>query len=280
MDTDCSPFFLKVGDQVDIERADEWVIGVVMEFDNEKGVKIERPNSFIYDHRQSEWIFCRIITNNSCQDKTDGMEIQHSRLRKLNTFTPKHYYDEGQCILYPDKRYVAHCAICNIKICTLCAAVNIILPLSELNDMQQPQDIISEDSDDDSSISFDEDGKIERNGRLRYHCKKCEFSRRYNELFTVIKFMYDSIFPDAKVMEISIIYLITDFAKYYDVKCYKQIKKKEWRYDCAEQITLEKNDTDYDSDEDSDISLGETVELEGGKIGTIRFIGPVNFAKG
>eukprot|EP01083_Nonionella_stella_P266704 901844_1 len=36
----------------------------------------------------------------------------------------------------------------------------------------------------------------------------------------------------------------------------------------------------YDSDDDNYTALGETIELRSGKIGTIRFIGPVHFAKG
>ena len=46
---------------------------------------------------------------------------------------------------------------------------------------------------------------------------------------------------------------------------------------------MNNNDTDsdnYDSDDDNDAALGETIELRSGKIGTIRFIGPVHFAKG
>ena len=36
----------------------------------------------------------------------------------------------------------------------------------------------------------------------------------------------------------------------------------------------------YDSDDDNYQALGETIELRSGKRGTIRFIGPVQFAKG
>lgn len=40
------------------------------------------------------------------------------------------------------------------------------------------------------------------------------------------------------------------------------------------------DDSDYDSDDDNYSALGETVELRSGKVGTIRFIGPVHFATG
>jgi len=43
---------------------------------------------------------------------------------------------------------------------------------------------------------------------------------------------------------------------------------------------VEEDSDNYDSDDDNYTALGETIELRSGKIGTIRFIGPVHFAKG
>ena len=44
--------------------------------------------------------------------------------------------------------------------------------------------------------------------------------------------------------------------------------------------TIDEDSDNYDSDDDNYTALGETIELRSGKIGTIRFIGPVHFAKG
>eukprot|EP01084_Bolivina_argentea_P318450 552259_1 len=44
--------------------------------------------------------------------------------------------------------------------------------------------------------------------------------------------------------------------------------------------TVDDDSDNYDSDDDNYTALGETIELRSGKIGTIRFIGPVHFGKG
>ena len=121
-------------------------------------------------------------------------EIQHKILRKLNTFTPKH--DNNNCQYIRSGSYDSKiCANCQSKICAECFAVNV--------------------------VRMGMDNKME----IRYHCKQCEYSRRYNELFTVIKFMYDSILQ-TDICEVNIIRLITDYAKYYKFECYKEVGDK------------------------------------------------------
>lgn len=271
-------FIIKIGDKLDINRDGKWIIGKVIKLDDEKGIEITLGNGY---KTESIWISCQTKNDNN-MIANNVMRIKHDRLRKLNTFTTKHYNDFCPCIKWSSTHNISYCAICNIKLCTYCAAVNIIVPIFQTNAIKNSVDCecikkytFNRDSDDDSSISEEEE-VIQKSKRLKYHCKECEFSRRYNELFIVIKYIHDSIFK-TNVIEISIIHLITNYAKYYDVKCYKQIQGDNgWVNKCAKMVRL---DT-YDSTHDADFHLGETIELKAGKIGTIVFIGSVHFAQG
>lgn len=67
-----------------------------------------------------------------------------------------------------------------------------------------------------------------------YHCQKCEYSPGYNEILQITKLMHYSMFQ-TNTVEISIIYLITNYAKSNDArKCCIQFTESL----CAEQIML------------------------------------------
>ena len=224
---------LQIGDTVDIEN-DGWKIGTVVAI-SPWNTTIKITNERWYDHKvvdfddhnQLDLNEARIVneifgSRNNDEDEQAG--IQHNQLRKVNTFTPRHYDKNCDKINrvppWYGESYFMYCDICNRKACITCMLLNIVITTKSEND-----------------------------NRLRYHCKDCEFSRRYNELFVLTKFMYDSILK-TDVIEINIIYLITNYAKYYDVKCCKQLNTDTSYNPCHGNIEIKMNYDDMTVDKD------------------------------
>ena len=182
---------LKVGDLVDLKPIKTWGWWQIARIEAKEEYRIQaKPLSnqqrFYYRRNEAEWVDLFIILN---QD-TDKDFKPHPNLRRLNTWTPKHMQIDSCRRVNEWWSKNPYCKICIKSLCKQCCIVPVVTTHND----------------------------------LVYHCKECEFSRRYKELFVVIKFTYDSIFDgNTDSMEINIIYLITNYASYYQYNCYKQL---------------------------------------------------------
>lgn len=144
----------------------------------------------------------------------------HPQVRKYNTYTPIHYDQRCCWINVHVREYGTHCLICDNHVCRMCNAINIV------------------------SISK----------KLVYHCKSCEYSRRYNEAFKIGNSMYKSIFFGEIIGEINIIHLITKYSMTHQNDCYSKINETINSWQCKEDFIC-KLDMENHMEIDKDINI-------------------------